>query len=162
MIHAICVPLAKKSFSRSSISRRVLVGASISTARSGAPRKKCRIRRVNAPSRALATKGMSGAQQFWSGGGAERPACSYTGWATLRIYDDLAPKFTERFECSSSRRGGRQVGPDFIPSVSSCEQTPISTRSYVADFRKGLPSAPSSSAVSPISDGFPDSHLTPS
>src|SRR4051794_1780899 len=32
---------------------------------------------------------------FGVGAARERPACSYTSWATLRIYDDLAPKFTE-------------------------------------------------------------------
>src|SRR5438034_10279752 len=64
MSHANCVPLEKKSFSRSSKSRRVKDGARISTARSGAPLKKPGGRRLSSRRRSLRTNETSGARQF--------------------------------------------------------------------------------------------------
>src|SRR5258708_6140298 len=66
MTHASCVPLAKKSLSRSLISVRLLFGERISTARSGAPGKN-RFSfglKPRAASRDLGTKETSGARQL--------------------------------------------------------------------------------------------------
>src|SRR5947209_11270490 len=66
MIQQTWVPLAKKSFNRSSMSERRLPGDRISTARSGAPGRNLRVDGVNprARRRAFGMKEISGARQL--------------------------------------------------------------------------------------------------
>jgi hypothetical protein len=66
MTQASCVPLEKKSFSRSSISARVLDDEIISAARSGAPGRNFRVEGVNPRrcSRSFGMNEMSGARQL--------------------------------------------------------------------------------------------------